>query len=459
MKHFCISVTMLMTAGALLGQPGKPVAKPVTKPVAKPVTPLLKTTVDSVCYILGESTAYNLQSQNLGDLKLNMPVFNKGFADFQTKKKPLIDQASANQCLNTYYQTKAAGTPVAPPKPNPAAVGGLKTNIDSLSYILGQSMATNFFQQGFTDFKFNMAIYNRGMSDVLGKKKPLIDDVQANATVNAYYFRMQEQKAKINIEAGKKFLEQNKARSGVKVTPSGLQYEVISEGTGSKMSSIDTFVCHYRGTLIDGTEFDASYNRGEPLKMAANQVIPGWTEGLQLMPTGSKYKFYIPYQLGYGVMGQGQIPGGAVLIFEVELLDFKKQRPNPVVENSRLFLEQNKLRPEVKTTASGLQYEVLVEGTGPRMTSPLDTFVCHYRGTLVDGTPFDNSYDRGQPLSMAANQVIRGWTEGLQLMPVGSKYKFFIPAEIGYGSRGQGPIPGGAALIFEVELLDFRKKQ
>lgn len=93
------------------------------------------------------------------------------------------------------------------------------------------------------------------------------------------------------------------------------------------MSAIDTFVCHYRGTLIDGTEFDAlSYNRGQPLTMPANQVINGWTEGLQLMPVGSKYKFYIPYQLGYGTMGQGQIPGGAALIFEVELLDFKKNQ-------------------------------------------------------------------------------------------------------------------------------------
>jgi FKBP-type peptidyl-prolyl cis-trans isomerase FklB len=90
------------------------------------------------------------------------------------------------------------------------------------------------------------------------------------------------------------------------------------------MSAVDTFVCHYRGTLLDGTEFDQSYNKGQPLTMPANHVIKGWTEGLQLMPVGSKYKFYIPYNLGYGVMGQGAIPPGAALIFEVELLDFKK---------------------------------------------------------------------------------------------------------------------------------------
>ncbi|HLG41431.1 MAG TPA: FKBP-type peptidyl-prolyl cis-trans isomerase, partial [Chitinophagaceae bacterium] len=127
------------------------------------------------------------------------------------------------------------------------------------------------------------------------------------------------------IDAGNAFLENNKKRPGVKVTASGLQYEVITEGTGIKPAKADTFVCHYRGTLIDGTEFDASYNRGQPLIYPVTAVIPGWTEGLQLMPAGSKYKFYIPYKLGYGVFGSPPaIPGGAALIFEVELLDVKK---------------------------------------------------------------------------------------------------------------------------------------
>jgi len=125
------------------------------------------------------------------------------------------------------------------------------------------------------------------------------------------------------------------------------------------------------------------------------------------------------------------------------------------IKRGRDFLEENKKRPEVKETASGLQYEVLVEGTGPKPSSSNSRVTTHYTGTTIDGKVFDSSVNRGQPLSFGLNQVISGWTEGLQLMPVGSKYKFFIPYEMAYGERGAGgAIPGGAALIFEVELLD-----
>ena len=137
---------------------------------------------------------------------------------------------------------------------------------------------------------------------------------------------MQEAKIKPNIEEGRKFLAQNKLKPGVITTASGLQYEVIREGTGIKPAAVDTFVCHYRGTLLNGTEFDASYNRNQPLVMGVSQVIRGWTEGLQLMPVGSKYKFYIPYDLAYGTNDQGPIPGGSLLVFEVELLDVKKKQ-------------------------------------------------------------------------------------------------------------------------------------
>ena len=122
----------------------------------------------------------------------------------------------------------------------------------------------------------------------------------------------------------------------------------------------------------------------------------------------------------------------------------------------KTFLEENKKRPEVTETASGLQYEVLTEGTGdkPKASSRVTT---HYTGTTLDGKVFDSSVSRGQPLSFGLNQVISGWTEGLQLMPIGSKYKFFIPSNLAYGDRGAGgDIPGGATLVFEVELLDFK---
>ena len=124
--------------------------------------------------------------------------------------------------------------------------------------------------------------------------------------------------------AGNTFLAENKKRPGVKSTASGLQYEVITEGTGVKPEATDSVTCNYRGTLINGTEFDNSYSRGQPVTFALDRVIHGWTEGLQLMTVGSRYKFYIPYTLGYGPFDNGPIPGGSALIFEVELLNVKK---------------------------------------------------------------------------------------------------------------------------------------
>jgi FKBP-type peptidyl-prolyl cis-trans isomerase len=135
-----------------------------------------------------------------------------------------------------------------------------------------------------------------------------------------YMNQAQEAKAKGNIEAGEKFLAQNKNKPGVKTTASGLQYEVLKEGNGPKPIATDTVTVHYAGTLMNGEEFDNSYKRGEPISLPLNGVIRGWTEGLQLMTAGSKYKFYIPYQLGYGTQAAGSIPPGSVLIFEVELV-------------------------------------------------------------------------------------------------------------------------------------------
>lgn len=200
----------------------------------------------------------------------------------------------------------------------------LKTGADSVSYVLGEMAAIHLSQQGLGDVKISNTAFLKGLNDILGKKKPLMDDAAANACLTTHMTKLQSEKSKPQIEAGKKFLAQNKLKPGVITTASGLQYEVITQGTGIKPTIADTFVAHYRGTLLDGTEFDASYNRGQPLTYPVNKVVPGWIEGLQLMPAGSKYKFYIPYNLGYGTMGSGQIPGGATLVFELELLEVKK---------------------------------------------------------------------------------------------------------------------------------------
>lgn len=224
----------------------------------------------------------------------------------------------AGICDLNAQQTKSV------PKPS----GILKTNADSVSYVLGEVTAYALIEKGLGDVKItNSTAFLKAVKDVLGKNKTLMDDVTANALLNNYMTKVQAEKVKPEIEQGQKFLAQNKLKPGVKTTASGLQYEVIKEGTGIKPTAVDTFVCNYRGTLLNGTEFDASANRGAPLVMAVNQVIPGWTEGLQLMSVGAKYKFWIPYNIGYGVMGNGPtIPGGAMLIFDVELLDVKKKK-------------------------------------------------------------------------------------------------------------------------------------
>lgn len=222
--------------------------------------------------------------------------------------------------------TKPTKTPLKPPvKTAPKVNPVLKNYNDSISYVLGEMSAFNIIQQGFGDVKINTTAFSRAITDIMNKKQTLITDIAANTLLNQYMMKLQESKAKSRIDSGKVFLAENAKRKEVKTTASGLQYEVITEGTGIKPTTLDTFVANYRGTLINGTEFDASANRGVPLTMALNQVIPGWTEGLKLMSVGSKYKLYIPYTLGYGIYDNGAIPGGSTLIFELELIDVKKK--------------------------------------------------------------------------------------------------------------------------------------
>jgi FKBP-type peptidyl-prolyl cis-trans isomerase len=135
------------------------------------------------------------------------------------------------------------------------------------------------------------------------------------------------------------------------------------------------------------------------------------------------------------------------------------EKAEPRILEGEKFLALNKTKPGVLTTASGLQYEILTAGSGPKADSPLDTVVCHYRGTFLDGAGFDNSYDRNEPTTFQLNEVVRGWTEGLQLMPVGSKYRFWVSHTLGYGANDYMAIPGGSTLVFEIELLEVRKKK
>jgi len=204
-------------------------------------------------------------------------------------------------------------------KTTTASTSVLKTHNDSLSYAIGLSVANFYRQQG---IKLNTAIVTKACNDVLEKKKPLLNDDQANLIFMCH----SNPQICVNVKEGEKFLAQNKKNPNVKTTTSGLQYEVVTAGTGPKPIATDTVVVNYKGTLTNGNEFDNSYKRGQPASFALNGVIPGWTEGVQLMSVGSKYKFYVPYKLGYGLNEMQAIPGGSVLVFEVELLDIKKPK-------------------------------------------------------------------------------------------------------------------------------------
>ena len=191
--------------------------------------------------------------------------------------------------------------------------------MDKVSYAIGLSMGQNLMGSGVTSLEY--ADLAAGIKDVLEKNQPQISYQEAQQVLGKFFSELEAQIAGEAKAAGEAFLAENAKREGVKVTESGLQYEVLEATIGQKPKATDKVRVHYEGTLIDGTVFDSSYKRGESITFGLNQVIKGWTEGLQLMSLGSKYKLYLPYQLAYGERGAGaNIPPYAALIFTVELL-------------------------------------------------------------------------------------------------------------------------------------------
>ena len=220
--------------------------------------------------------------------------------------------------LNSQAQKKPTTTKPVTTKPA-TQTPVLRTESDSMSYAIGLSVANFYSQQG---IKLNSSLITKACNDILQNKKPLLTEDQANLIFMCH----SNPQLCSYVKEGEKFLAENKKRSTVKTTASGLQYEVLKQGSGINPAATDTVVVNYVGTLTSGTEFDNSYKRGSPISFPLNGVIRGWTEGLQLMRAGSKYKFYVPYQLGYGLNNAQTIPGGSVLIFEIELLDVKKAK-------------------------------------------------------------------------------------------------------------------------------------
>ena len=208
-----------------------------------------------------------------------------------------------------------------------ASVYGLKSSVDSFSYALGLSIANFYKQQGVTNINNQLVI--KALNDAKGGK-PLLNENQANACIMNHMQELRGKKASGAKKAGDAFLAQNKTKAGIITLPSGLQYQVITQGTGPKPTTNDQVKCHYIGSFVDGKEFESSYKNGQPATFPVGGVIRGWTEALQLMPVGSKWKLFIPSELAYGDGDNGPIPGGSTLVFEVELLEIVKQAEQPI---------------------------------------------------------------------------------------------------------------------------------
>ncbi len=223
-------------------------------------------------------------------------------------------------------------------KPAEATKAEAKSFEEQSGYAIGLSMgryiANTLERQQELGIKLDNTVILQGVTDGLGKKASMTDEEiqkvlqEYDAKINELTKAKADKDAVDNLKKGETFLADNAKKEGVKSTESGLQYQVEKMGDGAKPKATDIVKVHYTGTLIDGTKFDSSVDRGEPATFPLNQVIPGWTEGVQLMPVGSKFKFFLPSKLAYGEHGAGTIPANAVLVFDVELLAIEKTAAN-----------------------------------------------------------------------------------------------------------------------------------
>lgn len=233
-------------------------------------------------------------------------------ADFSNNQSKL----SQNPATKPVIANKLAVT-----APTTTSSNGMKNGIDSISYAIGMNIAGNLKQQ---NLKVNSEMMAKAIDQILNGQTTWMEANAANAYIQGYFQNESMKKGAANLKVGEKFLAENKAKAGVITLPSGLQYQIMTAGTGAKPASSDKVKVHYHGTLIDGTIFDSSVERGQPAEFGVTQVIQGWVEALQLMPVGSKWKLFIPANLAYGPQGPPSIGPNQVLIFEVELLEIVK---------------------------------------------------------------------------------------------------------------------------------------
>jgi FKBP-type peptidyl-prolyl cis-trans isomerase FklB len=251
---------------------------------------------------------YKLEKTILAALVLGVIATSEGTA--QTIKKTTKPATTVKKAPTATAKTTSAPTV-------------LKNQMDSLSAAIGVSFSNSLSAQGVSDI--NTKVLTETINAALKGGKTAFSSEDANRFIGEYFQKISEEKGAVFRVEGEKFLEENKKKEGVVTTESGLQYQIIKTGDGPKPAATDKVKTHYHGTLTNGTVFDSSVDRGEPVEFPVNGVIKGWTEALQLMPVGSKWKLFIPYQLAYGERAAGpQIPAYSALVFEVELLEIVK---------------------------------------------------------------------------------------------------------------------------------------
>ena len=234
-------------------------------------------------------------------------------------------------------------------------------------------------------------------------------------------------------------------------TASGLKYIIWKKGDGAKADAGDKVSVHYAGRLLDGSPFDDSYKRGQPFSfpLGGGRVIKGWDEGIAYLNVGDSATLIIPSELGYGAADRPTIPANSTLIFDVQLMDVKKV-VKPVAYKTEGL--------DTLTTITGLRY-IRMNKTEGAPAKAGSTVAVHYTGYLLDGTVFDSSISRGEPISfpIGTGRVIKGWDEGIALLKVGEKARLLIPSALAYGERGAGGlIPPNADLVFDVELVSVK---
>lgn len=253
----------------------------------------------------------------------------------------LLGSAAAQQPATPKNQSspaaKAQAAPAAKLPEAPAAKSSssaFASQKEKASYALGLNIGTSLHRGGIPADQLDLAVLQQGLKDGMGGGKALMTEEEERVTLQQWQTELHAQMAAKNKSEGETFLAANKTKQGVTTLPSGLQYKILTAGTGPKPTAKDTVVCNYRGAFLDGTEFDSSSKHGGPSTFTVTGIIKGWTEALQLMPTGSKWQLFIPSDLAYGEQGRQGIPPNSTLLFEVELVSIKPPEPPKAPDQS-----------------------------------------------------------------------------------------------------------------------------